>query len=95
MGFLIRLWPIWVLAVVLVLWRLWHLRAKGEGNPESTAAERKRWKHALVGLMGFAAVAVIGAMFTSRPQDGVYHPLEMNADGSLNRATVGGDAPHE
>jgi heme A synthase len=95
MGFLIRLWPIWVLAVVLVMWRLWHLRAKGEGHPESTAAERKRWKNALIGLMAFAVVAVVGAALTSRPQDGAYHPVEMDADGNLTRATIGGDATNE
>ena len=93
MGFLIRLWPLWILAVILIVWRLWYLHARGEGDPDSTALERKRWKAALSLLIAVAAAALVVTIFETRPQEGAYHPLQMSPDGQLHRATITQEQP--
>ncbi len=94
-GAIERLWPLWVLLVTLAAWRLWHLRARGEGDPQSTARERQRWQRTLIAagallLLSFAVIVVEG-----RPQPGAYRPAEMEQDGTMEPAIIEKPAAHE
>lgn len=87
-GLLERLWPLWLLLMVLVGWRLWHLRVLGEGDPASTLAERRRWKRALLGFGALFLLSFLAAIFGGRPHEGDYQPAEMDASGNLQPATL-------
>ena len=89
---MIRFWPILLLALVLILWRLWYLRVRGEGV-ESNAAQRRRWRFGLLGVMVLLLFAVALEAMNSRPQQGIYHPLQMQPDGTIQPATIRKGAP--
>lgn len=83
-----RLWPLWLLLMVLVGWRLWHLRALGEGDPDSTRTERRRWQRALLAIGLLFLISFIAAIFGGRPHEGGYQPAEMDSSGNLRPARM-------